>query len=37
VDRERARRNLGQGLFLGAIAAGLFALSFFAAMLYIAA
>jgi hypothetical protein len=37
VDRERARRNLGQGLLLGGIAAGLFALSFLIATLYIAA
>jgi hypothetical protein len=37
VDREHARRNLGQGLLLGALAAGIFALSFFIAMVYIAA
>ena len=37
MDREHARRNLGQGLILGVVAAGIFALSFFAAMIYIAA
>jgi hypothetical protein len=37
VDREHARRNLRGGLLLGAAAAGIFALSFLVAMLYIAA
>jgi hypothetical protein len=36
VDRESARRNLSTGFLAGAIAAGVFALSFVAAMLYIA-
>jgi hypothetical protein len=36
VDREAARRNIGAALFAGAIAAGVFALSFVAAVLYIA-
>jgi hypothetical protein len=36
VDREHARRNVGTGLWLGLLAAGLFALTFFAATLYIA-
>jgi hypothetical protein len=37
VDRERARRNLGQGLLLGALTAGIFAFTFLVAMFYIAA
>jgi hypothetical protein len=36
VDREQATRNLRTGLFLGLLAAGLFALTFIVAMLYIA-
>jgi len=36
MDRESARRNLGSGLVIGAIAAGIFALSFIVATLYIA-
>jgi hypothetical protein len=36
VDREIARRNLTTGLLVGAVAAGVFALSFIAAILYIA-
>jgi hypothetical protein len=36
VDREQATRNLKTGLFLGLAAAGLFALTFVVAMLYIA-
>jgi hypothetical protein len=36
VDRRTARRNMGTGLLLGALAAGLFALSFVAATIYIA-
>jgi hypothetical protein len=36
VDRETARRNMVAGLLAGGIAAGMFALSFVAAMLYIA-
>jgi hypothetical protein len=36
VDREEARRNLNTGLFLGLLAAGLFALTFIAATIYIA-
>jgi hypothetical protein len=36
VDRETARRNIGAALLAGAIASGVFALSFVAAVLYIA-
>jgi hypothetical protein len=36
VDRETAKRNMGSGLLAGGIAAGVFALSFIVAMLYIA-
>jgi hypothetical protein len=36
VDRESARRNMGAGLVAGGIAAGVFALAFIAAVLYIA-
>jgi hypothetical protein len=36
VDRERARRTIGAGLLAGGIAAGVFALTFVAAVLYIA-
>jgi hypothetical protein len=36
VDREQARRSIGAGLWLGLLAAGLFALTFFVATLYIA-
>jgi hypothetical protein len=36
VDREQAKRNLSAGLWLGLLAAGLFALTFVAATLYIA-
>jgi hypothetical protein len=36
VDRETAKRNMSGGLLAGGIAAGIFALSFIAAMLYIA-
>jgi hypothetical protein len=36
VDRESARRNMGAGLLAGGIAAGIFAISFIAAVLYIA-
>jgi len=36
VDRESAKRNIGGGLAFGAFAAGMFALAFVAAMLYIA-
>ncbi len=36
MDRELARRNLKGGLVVGGIAAGVFALSFIVAMLYIA-
>jgi hypothetical protein len=36
VDRETARRDIGAGLLAGGIAAGIFALCFVAAMLYIA-
>jgi hypothetical protein len=36
VDRERARGNIAAGLLAGAIAATVFALSFVAAVLYIA-
>jgi hypothetical protein len=37
VDRETSRREIGAGLQAGVIAAGVFALCFVAAMLYIAA
>jgi preprotein translocase subunit SecD len=36
VDRETSRANMGAGLLAGGIAAGIFALCFVAAMLYIA-
>jgi hypothetical protein len=36
VDRETSRRDIGAGLMAGGIAAGIFALCFIAAMLYIA-
>jgi hypothetical protein len=36
VDRESARRNISTGLLAGGIAASIFALSFVAALLYIA-
>jgi hypothetical protein len=36
VDREQARRNIGTGLWLGLMAAGIFALTFIAATIYIA-
>ncbi len=36
MDRETARRQLGAGLVTGGIAAGVFALCFVAAFLYIA-
>jgi hypothetical protein len=36
VDRESARRNIGGGLVIGGLAAAMFALAFFAAILYIA-
>ena len=36
VDRERARSNIAAGLLAGAIAAGVFALAFVVAVLYIA-
>jgi hypothetical protein len=36
VDRESARRNIATGLLAGGIAAGVFALAFVAAVLYIA-
>jgi hypothetical protein len=36
VDREQATRNLRSGLFLGLLAAGIFALTFVVATLYIA-
>jgi hypothetical protein len=36
MDRETAKRNLGSGLIIGAIAAGFFALAFVVATLYIA-
>jgi hypothetical protein len=37
VDRELAKRNIGTGLWLGLAVAGLFALTFIVATLYIAA
>jgi len=36
VDRETAKRNVSAGLLAGGIAASIFALTFVAAMLYIA-
>jgi hypothetical protein len=36
VDRETAKRNLTAGLLAGGIATAVFALSFVAALLYIA-
>ena len=36
MDREQATRNLKSGLFLGLLSAGLFALTFVVATLYIA-
>jgi hypothetical protein len=36
VDRGQARRNLTTGLWLGLLAAALFALTFIAATIYIA-
>jgi hypothetical protein len=36
VDRETARRDIAAGLLAGGIAAGVFALCFVAAVLYIA-
>jgi len=36
VDREQARRNIRTGLWLGLMAAGLFALTFVVATIYIA-
>jgi hypothetical protein len=36
VDRERATGNLGAGLIAGSVAAAVFALTFVAAVLYIA-
>ncbi len=36
MDREQARRNIVSGLWLGLLAAGLFALSFIVATIYIA-
>jgi hypothetical protein len=36
VDRERARSNISAGLMAGGIAAAIFALTFVAAVLYIA-
>jgi hypothetical protein len=36
VDRETAKSNMAAGLLAGGIAAAIFALSFVAAMLYIA-
>jgi hypothetical protein len=36
VDRESARRNMSAGLMAAGIAAGVFALSFVVAVLYIA-
>jgi hypothetical protein len=36
VDRERSRSNIAAGLQAGAIAAGVFALAFVVAVLYIA-
>jgi hypothetical protein len=36
MDRETARRQIGAGLVTGGIAAGIFALSFVAAFIYLA-
>jgi hypothetical protein len=36
MDRETARRNISAGLTAGGLAAAIFALSFVAALLYIA-
>jgi hypothetical protein len=36
MDRDSAKRSIGGGLVLGAIAAAMFALAFLAATLYIA-
>lgn len=36
MDREQAKRNLVTGLWLGMFAAGLFALTFIVATIYIA-
>jgi hypothetical protein len=36
MDREQAKRNLSTGLWLGLLAASLFALTFIAATIYIA-
>jgi hypothetical protein len=36
MDRETSRRDIGAGLLAGGIAAGVFALAFVVAMLYIA-
>ena len=36
MDRELAKRNLSRGLFLGVMAAAIFALTFLAAGIYIA-
>ncbi len=36
MDREQAKRNIGTGLWLGLMAAGLFALTFIVATIYIA-
>ena len=36
MDREQATRNLRTGLFLGLLAAGIFAVTFVVATLYIA-
>jgi hypothetical protein len=36
MDRELAKRNMRAGLVAGGIAAGIFALTFVAAVLYIA-
>jgi hypothetical protein len=36
VDRTRARSNIAAGLLTAAIALGVFGLTFFAALLYIA-
>jgi hypothetical protein len=36
MDRETARKNMSAGLMAGGLAAAIFALSFVAALLYIA-
>lgn len=36
MDRERSKQSISAGLMAGAFAAGVFALTFLAAMLYIA-